>query len=71
MSKAFNLQNIKFGRLFVLNELPKRIAGQNKKTQILWHCVCDCGNDVWVSTSDLLNGIKTNCGYCKKESRNS
>ncbi len=68
MKKVFNLQGIKFGKLFVLNELPEKIIDKNKKTQLLWHCVCDCGNDVWVSTFDLLNGNKTNCG-CKKESR--
>ncbi len=58
MTKVFNLQGIKFGRLFVLNELPEKIIDKNKKTQLLWHCICDCGNDVSVSTSDLLNGNK-------------
>ncbi len=68
MTKVFNLQGIKFGKLFVLNELLEKIIDNNRKTHLLWHCVCDCENDILVGTPDLLNGNKTNCD-CKKESR--
>lgn len=34
---------------------------------MLWHCRCDCGNEVNVSVSDLNKGNNKSCGCLKKE----
>lgn len=36
--------------------------GLSTKKQIYWLCSCDCGNKVYVKTTDLTHGIKKSCG---------
>lgn len=31
-----------------------------------WVCKCDCGNELVVKRSDLMNGVVTSCGKCKE-----
>lgn len=59
--KKINITNQRFGNLTVL----RQSANMNKKTA--WECLCDCGNVVTVTTSNLTcNRIKS-CGCMKKE----
>ena len=52
--KKIDLTNQRFERLFVLYEaMPHYTSGGNKK--IMWHCKCDCGNELDVSSSELRN----------------
>lgn len=47
----------KYGRLTVLNNTKK-----TKKKDILWECMCDCGNKVWLSKGVLKSGNTRSCG---------
>lgn len=53
-----NLIGKRFGKLNVIEDTHKR----NKKGNIVWKCLCDCGNYVDVSSKHLLNGSVVSCG---------
>ena len=57
-----DLKEKPFGRL-----IAKKIAGRNKSGNILWECLCVCGNKVLVCGGDLRNGHTQSCGCLKKE----
>jgi hypothetical protein len=57
MSKKLDLTKQRFGRLTVLYEVYS-----NGDKRIKWHCVCDCGNKVDVTSSHLRNGDSKSCG---------
>lgn len=52
-----NLTNQKFGKLTVLENLPR-----SKK-----RCICDCGNICEVDTNHLITGHTQSCGCLQKE----
>ena len=52
-----DLTGQRFGSLLVLKETEKRV--DNK---IVWECKCDCGNHVYVISSNLIRGNTTSCG---------
>lgn len=52
-----DIQNQKFGRLIALYPTDKRSG-----TSIVWHCLCECGNECDVSSNDLSNGNTKSCG---------
>ncbi len=57
MSRRKELSGMRFGRLTVL--------GRTEKTEdryALWHCRCDCGNEILVNTKRLTRGTIRNCG---------
>ena len=62
MSKINNLQNRKFGRLTVIEMTKKR-----KNRHVIWKCVCDCGNEVFVASNNLLCGQTRSCGCLQRE----
>ena len=41
---AYDLTGQRFGRLLVLKKSDENI--QKKSKLIIWHCICDCGNEV-------------------------
>ena len=53
----------KYGRLTALSPTKAR----NKKGSVIWHCRCDCGNEVDVAYNDLLYSNHQSCGCLKKE----
>lgn len=55
-----NLIGQKFGYLTVLEKTDKR-----EYSKIVWKCLCECGNIVYLNTSRLNGGNDTSCG-CKK-----
>lgn len=57
-----DLTNQKFGYLSVLYKTDKRSNGK-----IVWHCKCDCGNEIDVVSSSLKNGNTKSCGCYRKE----
>lgn len=65
-AQNFNdLTGQKFGRLTVLSKTDKRANNRC----IIWHCLCDCGNEIDVASDRLLkkeNGTKS-CGCLQKE----
>ncbi|MFA5617724.1 MAG: hypothetical protein WDK95_12845 [Syntrophorhabdaceae bacterium] len=61
MSKKYNLENKKFGKLMVLH---KTINPNNKKKVGYWLCKCECGNESIVTTSALVSGKTVQCSDC-------
>jgi len=62
MPKKINLAGRRFGRLVVLHD-----TGERKNREVVWHCLCDCGNEVNVVGHDLTSGRTTSCGCYKRE----
>ncbi len=58
-----DLTNQRFGRLIALEPTPER---QNHS--VVWKCLCDCGNTVFVSVSKLTSGNTQSCGCLQKDS---
>ena len=58
MSRKLDLKGKKFGALTVVEE-----AGRANK-YVLWRCVCDCGRETLVRSSQLARGEIKSCG-CK------
>lgn len=61
--KKLNLVGLKFGKLTVVSELEER----NPHGKVLFHCKCDCGNEVNVIGSKLKNGWSKSCSCLQKE----
>lgn len=53
----------KFGRLTVLYATGMR----NRKGSVIWHCRCDCGNEIDVAQNNLVYGNYRSCGCLRKE----
>lgn len=64
--KKKDLTGQKFGRLIA-------IKSKNVNKRYKWYCECDCGNKIWVSTANLINGHTKSCGCLSREtaSKNS
>lgn len=58
-----DLTGRRFGRLTALYETGE----EKEKSSILWHCRCDCGNEIDVPESGLIYGNCKSCGCLKKE----
>lgn len=52
-----------FNRLTALYPIPKR----TEKGGMVWHCRCECGNEVDVSYNELMFTARQSCGCQKKE----
>jgi len=63
MSKLINRSGHRYGRLSVLKD-----SGERKEGQVLWRCICDCGNKTTVRSSNLANGVTKSCGCFSRES---
>lgn len=61
--KEENIAGNRYGKLTALHPTEKRAANSS----VIWQCVCDCGKNVMVSSSNLKRGHTTSCG-CKKQS---
>jgi hypothetical protein len=61
-----NICHQKFGKLLAIKELIER-----KNNHVLWLCKCECGNDIKVSASNLVNGRKTSCGCLSYKIKNT
>jgi len=62
MSKKKELAGQRFGRLLVLYD-----TGERKNRGVVWHCYCDCGNEVNVVSGHLVSGNTRSCGCYKRE----
>jgi hypothetical protein len=57
-----NLLNLRFNRLLIIKDLNEK-----RNTDNMWLCRCDCGNEVSVRSSSLINGNTKSCGCLAKE----
>lgn len=58
-----NLLGERFGLLTVTEERPSRMSGNRLVT--MWHCKCDCGNELDVIANSLTGGRTKSCGCAK------
>lgn len=56
MGNPLDLTGQRFGRLTAIE------LGANRNKRRMWRCVCDCGNEKYVTTSNLRCGITKSCG---------
>lgn len=61
-NKAADLTKRKFGRLTALYPTSKRDS-----SFIVWHCECECGNEVDVSSRNLISENTISCGCYRVE----
>lgn len=62
MSTKVDLTGKRFGKLIVVSK-----TGKLCNHYAVWHCHCDCGNDIDVDTRRLKRGTITNCGCIPKK----
>lgn len=53
----------RFGRLVAQHRLKRESSDKS----VIWHCICDCGNEVDVSYNTLVYSNQQSCGCKKKE----
>lgn len=58
MKKNKSIVGNKYGKLLVLEYTEKRNSNRN----IIWKCLCECGNISYVATSALKSGHTKSCG---------
>lgn len=58
-----DITGIRFNRLVALYPTDRRDGGGN----VMWHCRCDCGNEIDVSYNWLMHTNLRSCGCQKKE----
>ena len=64
-SPLFNdLTNKKFGKLLPLEYML--ITNKNGKSQLMWKCICDCGNISYQRSTSLTNNLIIDCKKCSK-----
>lgn len=61
-----DLTGEKFGRWTVLGRADDKVL-QSGYHEIMWNCICDCGNRKVVRGKSLRGGISTSCGCFQKE----
>ena len=57
-----DLTGKRFGRL-----TAKFVCGKSIDRHYLWHCVCDCGNEVVVPSNGLTCGHTQSCGCLQRD----
>lgn len=65
-SLSKDITGMRFGSLVAIKPIGRKGAPGNYKR--LWLCLCDCGNYIKVTLSDLVSGNTQSCG-CNKTSR--
>ena len=61
-----DLTGRRFGRLVVQGKTSGTLRGN-----IIWDCLCDCGNTRYVPTTSLNSGNTTSCGCLTRENQYS
>lgn len=61
-AKRKDIGGQKFGRLTALHPTQKRY-----QDSVIWHCICDCGNEIDVMIRSLTKGNTKSCGCLPKD----
>lgn len=64
--KFKDLTGEKYGKLTVISRAENIVVANNLQ-YACWNCLCDCGGNVIVKTSDLKRGHTQSCGCLQKE----
>jgi len=62
MNGKKDIKGHKFGRLMVLEDV-----GRDKREEVLWRCICECGNEMVALGGNLRSGHTQSCGCLNKE----
>lgn len=62
MGRAIDLTGRRFGRLVAIEPTVKRSRGS-----VVWRCKCDCGNECFVGSSELVTENTKSCGCLRAE----
>ena len=62
--KTLQLTGRRFGRLLVV-----RITSFRKRGEVIWECLCDCGQTTFVSGTHLNSGHTQSCRCLRREAR--
>lgn len=65
MPSKKDLSGMRFGRLVVIDESDPIWIGKQK--QVMWNCICDCGNTIKVRAGALSSGNTSSCGCFNKD----
>ena len=65
LSRAMDITGQRFGQLTALYPTTER----DQKHSVLWHCRCDCGNEVDISYGNLVYGNYKSCGCLRAENQ--
>lgn len=60
-----DLTGQKFNRLTVIEKTEKRTKDRN----VIWKCLCDCGKECFVDSSNLISNNTKSCGCLNTETR--
>lgn len=66
-SRIINLVGQRFGRLVAIKYVGSKRTNTNRWS--MWHCKCDCGNEIDVRYTHLVTGNTRSCGCLLDESR--
>jgi len=66
MAKPIDLKGQSFGRLMAI-----KMVARSKRGDVMWECVCDCGNTVVINGFYLRNGDTKSCGCINHGMSNS
>lgn len=71
MSKALDLVGKKFGKLTVIRKGNGKKIGKAKKLRTTYICICECGKEIEILTSNLTKKQKNtrSCGKCNTNPR--
>lgn len=61
-ANSLNLVGQKFGRLTVIKAMDERV-----NSNIVWECLCDCGEYSYVLGTNLIRGNTQSCGCLQRE----
>ena len=64
LSEKKDMTGLRIGRLLVLKD-----SGRRYNREVLWKCICDCGNICEVRGGHLRSGFTQSCGCLQKENR--
>lgn len=68
MAKLQDLTGKKYGKLIVMYQSENHIS-KNGNKRVVWHCKCDCGNEVDVMALNLTRRHTTSCGCARVDGR--
>lgn len=66
-SSAIDLTNKRFGKIVALYPTEKRV----RSGSIVWHCICDCGEEKDIPSTDLVQNKTHSCGKCGYQAEQS
>lgn len=66
MGKFIDLIGKRFGKLTVLYR-DEDVVCNNGSHRVIWHCRCDCGNEISTRGDALRSGRSKSCGKCNND----